>query len=133
LKRFSLTGTERIKSKKIFELVYAGEKSIFSPDKKIKAFYYALPGEGKEIPVKIAAAVSKRAGKSVWRNRVKRLIRDAYRLNKHQILEHCIRKKINLYIVFSPNHLNEKNMKKIYLKDLLPGIADVLTIIKRKI
>jgi len=133
LKRFSLSGTERIKSKKIFKDIYAGEKSILSPDKKIKAFYYTLPGEGEMFPVKIAAAVSKKAGKSVWRNRVKRLIKEAYRLNKHQILEYCISKNLKLFIVFSPNYLNEKNMKKMYLKDLLQGISDVLTLIGRKI
>lgn len=133
MKRFSLSGNERIKSKKIFEKIYAGENIILSPDKKIKAFYYTLPGEEKKFPVKIAAAVSKKAGNSVWRNRVKRLVKEAYRLNKHQIMEYCNEKNIKLIIVFSPNYLNERNMKKIYLKDLLPGISDVLTLIRRKI
>lgn len=44
---------------------------------------YVLPNNKEEN--RIGVAVGKKAGKSVVRNRLKRLIREAYRLNKEQI------------------------------------------------
>ena len=44
---------------------------------------YVLPNNKEEH--RIGVAVGKKAGKSVVRNRLKRLIREAYRLNSEQI------------------------------------------------
>ncbi len=74
--------------------------------------------------VKTAFAVYKKAGKAVWRNRVKRLMREAYRLNKSIITENVNNKL--LLIAFSPNKVNQKNYKKIYLRDVEPEIIDLM-------
>src|SRR5690606_39086559 len=53
----------------------------------LKLFYLSLSENEKE-PLKMAVSVSKRNFKSaVKRNRIKRLLRECYRLNKHIITE----------------------------------------------
>lgn len=47
---------------------------------------YVLPA-GKETPSRLGMSVSKRVGNSVVRHRIKRLIREAHRLNRHKIAD----------------------------------------------
>lgn len=83
--------------------------------------------------VKIAVAVSKKAGNAVWRNRVKRLIKETYRLNKNPLLEKVIEKKIQLFLIFSPNKLSEASNKKIYLRNVSPGVVELISKIIQQI
>jgi ribonuclease P protein component len=131
-KRFSLSAKERIKSKKDFEQLFSSGQTIYSNDKKIKAIYLAEKNSHTD-GVKIAAVVSKKAGKAVWRNRVKRLIKEVYRLNKENLTLICSEKKIQLKIIFAANRMNELNQRKIILDDLMPGILEVMVRIKNKL
>lgn len=71
-----------------------------------------LPVEESEAPATILVSVSKRRFKrAVKRNRVKRQIREAYRTNKHKLLEALTEKKHRLAIAF------------IYLSDQLTDSA----------
>jgi ribonuclease P protein component len=132
LKSFGLSAAERIKSRIDFENLYDFGKVVFSGDKKIKAVYLIEENQtaGK---VQIAAAVSSKAGKAVWRNRIKRLIRNSYRLNKEKLFKICLLKKIVLKIIFSPNRLNEKNNPVVVLDEIMPGIKDILFQIERSL
>ena len=85
MKNFSLTRNERVKKKRDFEKVYNAANVLFSSDRLIKVHF--ICSENNVAVIKIAAAVSKKAGKAVWRNRVKRLIKESYRLNKKSLLE----------------------------------------------
>ena len=78
-------------------------------------------------------AVHKKAGNAVWRNRVKRLIKEAYRLNKEILRGSVIGKNFMLMMVFSPNALNEKKNKKIYLNDIESGVKEILLKLKDKL
>ncbi len=132
MKRFGLSAGERIKKKKDFELIYSSGSIIISSDQKIKAIF--IKDKNNPNPgVSIAAAVSKKAGIAVWRNRMKRLIRESYRLNKKILNDICSQKKILLKIVFSPNALNEKNNKKIKLNDIVPGVLDIMLKLKSEL
>ena len=129
MKSQGLSVHERIKSRKDFEEIYSGGRIVFSSDKKIKAVY--IVKTGPDGPgVKIAAAVSKKSGIAVWRNRVKRLIKEAYRLNKSILAEECSGKDVLLMIVFSPGALSEKRNKKLVLGDVLPGVLDIMNKIR---
>ena len=99
-KRYSLSANERIKSRKDFELIYSAGKSLHSADKKVKAIYIISPEE-KKPGAKIASVVSKKVGIAVWRNRVKRLIKESYRLNKEILTGFCLQKNVLIKIVFS--------------------------------
>lgn len=125
MKRFGLSSGERLKSRIDFEDLYSSGKVIFSYDKKIKAVYQVQKSSGSG-KIKIAAVISGKAGKAFWRNRLKRLIRTSYRLNKENLLNLCLLKNIVLKIIFSPYRFNEKNNRLVILEDLMPGMKDVL-------
>lgn len=131
MKNFSLTRNERVKKKRDFEKIYSFAKVLFSSDKMIKVHLLSI--DSNVSGVKIAAAVSKKAGSAVWRNRVKRLIKESYRLNKKSLADKVLEKKIQLLLVFAPYKLSEKSNKKIYLKDLSPGVVELMNKIKQQV
>lgn len=73
---------ERLKSKEQIGQLFAEGKqlSVFP----IKLIYRSV--ETQDVPIKTAVTVSKKNFKSaVHRNRIKRLLREAYRLHKHTV------------------------------------------------
>lgn len=132
MKNFSLTSNERVKKKNDFEKVYSSAKILFSSDLLIKSLYTIDP-EKQFVGIKIAAAVSKKAGKAVWRNRVKRLIKECYRLNKQALLKKVLQKNLSLLIIFSPNRLSESKNKKISLSEISIGMIELINKIEQKI
>lgn len=131
MKNFSLTRNERVKKKRDFEKIYSFAKVLFSSDRLIKVHLLSI--DSNVSGVKIAAAVSKKAGSAVWRNRVKRLIKESYRLNKKSLVDKVLEKKIQLLLVFAPYKLSEKSNKKIYLKDISPGVVELMNKIKQQV
>lgn len=132
MKKHSLSSDERIKGKKSFDLIYNSGKTVLSADKNLKAVYKCVT-EINNPGVKIAAAVSSKAGNAVWRNRVKRLIKESYRLNKGSLDAKCKKENLLLRIVFSPNFLNEKKNKKISFQEILSPVLDIIYRIKNEI
>lgn len=129
MKKFGLLKEERIKSKKQFDHLYSTGKKIISKNKRLKAVYNVT--DSPEVgEVKIAVAIHKKSGTAVWRNRFKRVIREAYRLNKHEILDEAKGKSKLLLIAFSSNSLNQKSFKKIKLDDVMPDVIDLIGQIK---
>lgn len=71
---------EKLKSKKLIEALFKSGKSVSSFP--IKVIYTSIPFE-EDVLIKAGVSVSKRRfKKAVDRNRIKRLLREAYRLNK---------------------------------------------------
>ena len=131
MKNFSLTRNERVKKKSDFEKIYSSARVLFSSDGLIKVHFLLV--DNGEPGIRIAAAVSKKSGKAVWRNRIKRLIKESYRLNKKPLLEIVIEKKIQLLLVFSPIKLSESSNKKIYLHNVSPGVVELMNKIIQQI
>ena len=76
---------ERLNRKKVLERMFAGGARSYSffP---LRVVY--VPAQELEVPVSVLVSVSKRRFKrAVKRNRVKRQVREAYRLNKHLLLD----------------------------------------------
>jgi ribonuclease P protein component len=132
LKQLGLSASERIKSKKEFELVYSRGEVLFSPSNKLKAIFF-IDKNPDIIGIKTAFAVSRKSGNAVWRNRIKRLLRESYRINKLEINNACRSKKMKLLLVFSPGALNQINNKKIFLKDIMNDVNDLLIQIGTKL
>ena len=94
----TLHKVERLDKKKIIEKMFAGGSRSFSVF-PLRVVY--LPVEELEADASILISVSKRRFKrAVKRNRVKRQIREAYRINKHELLNILVERKCRLAIAF---------------------------------
>jgi ribonuclease P protein component len=131
LKQFGLSKRERIKKKKEFSIVYSSGITLYSESKKFKVVF--LIREIEPTEVKAAFGVYKKAGSAVWRNRVKRLMRESYRLNKLFLFDKCKNSSRSLLMVFSPNSVNQKNYKRINLSDVEPEILNLLKKLEKRI
>lgn len=125
MKQFGLSKKERIKNKKEFSLVYTKGSVLYSSGKKLKANYYSQFSSDNQ-GVKVAFGVHRKSGKAVWRNRIKRLFRTAFRLNKKNLVESCASKNKTLLLVISPYGINQKNNRTVYLKDVEPDVIELM-------
>lgn len=83
--------------KKITRLFTEGNAFIVYP---LRIVYFTLTEED-EFPVKVMVSVpKKRFKRAVKRNRLKRLIRESYRLNKNILQDTVIEKKLQLHVSF---------------------------------
>lgn len=107
----TLCKSERLDKKKIIEKMFAGGSRSFSVF-PLRVVY--LPVEGLEVSASVLISVSKRHFKrAVKRNRVKRQIREAYRKNKHELLQVLQDKELQLAVAF------------IYLSDRLVASDEI--------
>lgn len=89
---------ERLSRKKIIEKLFAGGSRSFSIF-PLRVVW--LPVEELDVQASLLVSVSKRRFKrAVKRNRVKRQIREAYRLNKQPLLEALAEKDLRLALAF---------------------------------
>jgi ribonuclease P protein component len=132
VKRYGLSALEKIKSKKDFEKIFTGGEITFSSGNIIRA-HYLLNRNPTTPGSKFAVAVGKKLGSSVWRNRVRRLIRTAYRGNKLGLIEQCKSKNALLEIIFSPQELNQIKNRIIKLKEIESSVVEIIYKIKDRI
>jgi ribonuclease P protein component len=99
-KQFTLGKNERLKSRKQIEELFSEGKSF--PLSPFRIYYHvAPPSTNSSSTLQFGAGVSgKNFKRAVDRNRVKRLTREAYRLQKKQLQEATMQKKLQLNIFF---------------------------------
>lgn len=130
MKRFSLSRNERITGKKNFTIAFENGVPLFSSDRKIKSVVirHIIKSDQTIKPgVQIGVAVSKRNGNAVWRNRIRRLIKESYRLQKLPVVEKAIERKVLLQIIFLPVGFSKQKNPVIRLCDIKPSVEDILT------
>lgn len=94
----SLSINEKLKSRKVLDALFAEGRVLHGGP--VRLLYLVQPYVDG-FPVKMAVTAPKRAMKFAHdRNRMKRLMREAYRTNKHQLIQYCHLKKIGLAILF---------------------------------
>lgn len=129
-KKYSFSKVEKLKSRKQIDLVFRSGKSFFAAPVKCFYLVQKLRspedgekgsakgeaakkqitkcevqnsgvGDSEGLMVKAGFSVSKKLfKKAVERNRVKRLMREAYRLHKHRLLEQVNAKELALEVFF---------------------------------
>lgn len=94
-KQFTLGKSERLKSRKQTELLFSdGKKFSVHP---FRIFYSGTAISGMRFGVGVS---SKNFKKAVDRNRVKRVVREAYRLQKNELQEQLKERGVGMNIFF---------------------------------
>lgn len=109
---------ERLRSKKQIQRLFdKGEKFHISP---IQVLYYA-PGLVLERGVQIlVGAPKKRFRKAVERNKVKRLLREAYRLERNNFGER--EESLHIALLYTHDKIQSLNNLRVILKKILERI-----------
>lgn len=127
----SFSKQERIVSRKLMDQLFGG-KSRSAAAYPLRAVFMAVDGAAADIqPVQVLISVGKRHFKhAVDRNRVKRQIREAYRLNRH-ILHDAIaadatgtHRHIALAFIWLADVLKSSAEVEVAVKKLMMRIAD---------
>ena len=127
-KRHTLHKSERLSSKKLIERLFGGGNKSF-PAFPIRVVYMYQEPEETLSDVSILISVPKKRFKhAVDRNRVKRQIREAYRHQKHILLEALQAseqpKKMILAFIWLDNKLHTTEEVDYKVKKLLQHIAE---------
>jgi ribonuclease P protein component len=101
---------ERLKSRKVIELLFKEGKSYTAFP--LKVLYAVVKDSSTPLQAGVSTS-SRKFKKSVERNRVKRILREAYRLQKKPVQQALQEKKISLALFF------------IYVGKELPGFPEV--------
>jgi len=97
-RKYTFSKRERIKKRKQIDNLFSEGRSFTLRPFKV---YYKLNDNMADPPVQILIAIPKKYYiRSVDRNKLKRLIREAYRINKHIITECLEQIRINLQVGF---------------------------------
>ena len=113
-KKFSLGRNERLKSRKQIEQLFSDGKSF--PLSPFRVYYRLIPIiTDSPSNLQFGAGVSgKNFKRAVDRNRIKRLTREAYRLQKIQLQEILRQKRLqlNLFFIYTGKELPGFSMTK---------------------
>lgn len=104
--KFTLGKKERLKRRKVIEQVFSAGKSIAAHPVRVQYFF------GEKLPGNLQAGFSasvRQFKKAPDRNRIKRLMREAYRLQKNELASMLVNKNLQLAVFF------------IYTGNELPG------------
>ncbi len=115
---------EKLKSKKIIDLLFEEGRSV--KGYPLRLIYVATPLEEEGITMQTSVSVSKRQHKlAVTRNRIKRLMREAYRLEKHRI-DTKGTTFASLILYTSRDELSQEEVRKAMVK-LLKRFNDAIS------
>jgi ribonuclease P protein component len=126
-KSFSLKKEERLSSKKCIDKLFAeGDSALQYP---LKMVFLKTELQTK-YPVQAGFTVSKKIFKrAVARNRIKRLLRETYRLNKHLIYTELKQEQLALFIIFIGKELPKYEIVEVAMKK---GLSKIIKKISNK-
>ncbi|MHB1147800.1 MAG: ribonuclease P protein component [Lutibacter sp.] len=121
--KFTLGKEEKLKSRKLIE-------HLFAEGKRVKSFplqlIYLQISHDSEFPVKVGFSVPKRVVKlAVDRNRIKRMMREAYRLNKYLISEKIKEPYIFMFIYTAKEEPKYADLVEIFKKVFVKFLSKI--------
>jgi len=115
--QFTFNKHEKLKSKKLIEQLFIEGKSVSAYP--LKLIYLKKEHQGI-YPLKAGVSVSKRKFKSaVKRNRIKRLLREAYRKNKHIVYN-----TVSDHYIFMFLYTDENEQKYVFIEEKMMNLLE---------
>ena len=128
MKSNSLHKSERLDKKKLIDKLFGGGARSFSVF-PLRVVYLALDNVQGEHAAILVSVSKRRFKRAVKRNRVKRQIREAYRLNKQPLLQTL--KEHNLHIaiafIYLSDELTDSSLITERMKTALSRISEQLS------
>lgn len=123
-KRFGFGKKEKLKSRKGIEALFLNGKSFAAFPLRIT--YQFIPSEDSSLQVGVTAG-KKYFKKAVDRNRIKRLIREAYRLQKTDLTEILKQKKLkgSLFLMYTDKTISSFNTIKEAMNKALKRLEKI--------
>ncbi len=112
MKKYGFPKYERIKTNVEFKRVYQEGRSY--RDKYFVIYVRTVLKEDSQPYIRIGLTISKKVGNAIVRNRLKRLVRETYRLNKNRLT-----KGVEIVLVAFPQAANLDYMK---VKESIMGL-----------
>ncbi|MBU2444712.1 MAG: ribonuclease P protein component [Bacteroidetes bacterium] len=131
MQRFRFPKSEKLKSKKCFEETLLYGKKLYSENQTIRCFYQIK--NFTETRLQAAFIVGKRNGIAVWRNRFKRVLREIFRLHKHNLISSLEKTEKSLYVIFSSHRLQQKQNRILRYKDFEMEMLGMMSVIQKDI
>lgn len=127
MKSFRYNKQEKLKSRTQLEAIFASGKSFSVFPLKL---FFIESNASATAPVQAGVGVSARHfKKAVHRNRIKRLLREAYRLEKQALLEdlQLQQKRISIFILYIDKELPSYELIRAKMKDSLAKLQQKLS------
>ena len=96
--RYTFKKAERISEQREIDYLFSQNTSFAVYPLRV-IYTLQKPLSGADVAVLISVS-KKKIRKAVHRNRIKRLIRESYRINKHSLIEFVKEKEIGLLVAF---------------------------------
>lgn len=124
----SFSKQERIVSQKLIDKLFSGDGSHTRAAFPLRVVYAIADSRGLMPPVQVLVSVPKRRLRlAVERNRVKRQVREAYRLNKHLLLTAIpVGQSASLAFIWQTDRLFSSDTVEERMRSLLNHIAQRL-------
>lgn len=129
-KQFTLGKNERLKSRKLIEQLFTGGKNFaFAPYRIYYLLNQKVALSQNPVKIKFGVGVSRKTfKKAVDRNRIKRLTREAYRLQKNELNEivKTNNQQLDLFFIYTAREITDFNTAKEKVKLILKNLIKIV-------
>ncbi len=129
--RYTLRKNEILRGRNTFSKVFSSGNKLV--DKNIICFYRLEKSDTEINQIMVGFAVSKKIGKAVVRNRIKRLMRESYRLNKHILFDIPSPNNFIASIILMYGKNNPIQIKNVVFDSVKQEIEHLLNRLRTKI